>query len=82
MYNHDPKTISLRTDAVMLFDEPWAAWKGELLRFHRSQQHRNLLQRGHGLDQRILEVNRQMAARLGFPKQYAEAFEIEGFGKD
>jgi LmbE family N-acetylglucosaminyl deacetylase len=81
LYNQDPKTISLRTDAVMLFDGNWAAWKGELLRFHRSQQHRNLLRRGHGLDQRILEVNRQIAAQLGLPGQYAEAFEIEGLGE-
>ena len=80
-YNHDPKTISARTDALMLFNEAWAAWKGELLRFHRSQQHRNLLRRGYGLDHRILDVNRQLAARLGFPGQHAEAFEIEDFGE-
>jgi LmbE family N-acetylglucosaminyl deacetylase len=79
-YNHDPKTISLRVDAVMPFDDALAAWKGELLRYHRSQQHRNLLHRGYGLDKRILRANRAMAEQLGFAGQFAEAFEIEVFG--
>jgi LmbE family N-acetylglucosaminyl deacetylase len=78
-YNHDPKTIALTIDAVMVFSAALAAWKGELLRFHRSQQHRNLLRRGYGLDERILQANRSMAEQLGFKHQYAEAFELETF---
>lgn len=79
-YNHDPKTISLRIDAVTPFDEEAAAWKGRLLRFHQSQQHRNWLRRGHGLDERILAVNRRTAGELGFTDRWAEAFELERFG--
>lgn len=78
--NRDPKTIALRPDAMMLFDEALAEWKGELLRHHRSQQHRNLLRRGKGLDHRILEVNRRAAEEAGYAGQYAEVFEIEEFG--
>ena len=79
-YNHDPKTISLRVDALMVFDDDLAPWKGELLRFHRSQQHRNLLHRGYGLDERILRTNRKLAQDLGFPGKLAEGFELEHFG--
>jgi LmbE family N-acetylglucosaminyl deacetylase len=79
-YNRDPKTIAARADAVMPFDQPLADWKGELLRFHRSQHHRNLLRRGKGLDDRILEVNRRAAEQLGCPEPYAEVFEVEAFG--
>jgi hypothetical protein len=81
VYNHDPKTISLRIDAVMPFGKALADWKGELLRHHRSQQHRNLLHRGYGLDARILDANRRMGEKLGFAPQFAEAFEIEAFGE-
>jgi LmbE family N-acetylglucosaminyl deacetylase len=77
--NHDPKTISLRVDALMPFGGELAAWKGELLRYHRSQQHRNLLQRGYGLEARILETNRGMAEKLGLMGQFVEAFEIARF---
>jgi LmbE family N-acetylglucosaminyl deacetylase len=75
-YNHDPKTISLRIEAVTVFDEGRAAWKGQLLRLHQSQQHRNLRRRGHGLDERILAVNRQTAGELGFTGRWAEALEL------
>jgi LmbE family N-acetylglucosaminyl deacetylase len=78
-YNHDPKTISLQVDAVMAFGEEMATWKGELLRFHRSQQHRNLLRRGRGLDARILETNKQMARQLGLEARFSEAFALEQF---
>jgi LmbE family N-acetylglucosaminyl deacetylase len=73
----DPKTIASRDDAYFPFGEETAAWKAELLRFHRSQQQRNLNLRGHGFDDRILNVNRESARRLGLAHPYAEAFEIE-----
>lgn len=72
----DPKTISLRQDAVCAFGEDAAAWKRTLLLFHRSQQARNLRTRGSGFDERILEVNRDSAARLGLAEPFAELFEI------
>lgn len=73
----DPKTIAMRDDVYMPFDEEAARWKAELLRFHRSQHQRNLNTRGHGFDERILRVNRESAARLGIPDKYAEVFELE-----
>jgi LmbE family N-acetylglucosaminyl deacetylase len=73
----DPKTIASRDDAYFPFGEEVAAWKAELLRFHRSQHQRNLNTRGYGFDDRILSVNRASAARLGLAETYAEAFEIE-----
>jgi hypothetical protein len=51
-----------------------------LLRFHRSQHQRNLNQRGHGLDERILSVNRQSAKECAADAPYAEVFELECFG--
>lgn len=72
----DPKTIEMRLDLVVPFDETEAAWKAEMLRFHRSQQERGLHQRGHGLDERILRVNRDTARRAGLAAPYAEGFEI------
>jgi LmbE family N-acetylglucosaminyl deacetylase len=78
--NRDPKTIQMRSDAYLAFGEEAAAWKGELLRFHRSQHQRNLNQRGHGLDERILSVNRQIAKECAVDAPYAEAFELEFFG--
>lgn len=80
-YNHDPKTIALRVDLLMAFDAAAAEWKGELLRFHRSQQHRNLLRRGSGLDNRIREDNRRLAEQAGATDGFAEAFELEFFGE-
>jgi LmbE family N-acetylglucosaminyl deacetylase len=73
----DPKTIDSRDDAFFPFKEEAAAWKAELLRFHRSQHQRNLNTRGHGFDDRILNVNRASARRLGLEEPYAEAFEID-----
>jgi len=73
----DPKTIGARDDAYFPFGEAEAAWKAELLRFHRSQHQRNLNTRGHGFDERILRVNRASAKRLGLAEPYAESFEIE-----
>jgi LmbE family N-acetylglucosaminyl deacetylase len=73
----DPKTVAMRDDVVLPFGEAAAAWKGELLRCHRSQHQRNLNTRGHGFDERILRVNRESAAKLGIGEPYAEAFELE-----
>jgi LmbE family N-acetylglucosaminyl deacetylase len=73
----DPKTIGSRDDAYVPFGETEAAWKAELLRFHRSQHQRNLNTRGHGFDERILRINRESARRLGISEPYAESFEIE-----
>lgn len=73
----DPKTVDMRDDLFLPFDGDRAAWKGKLLRFHRSQHQRNLSTRGHGFDERILRVNRESAARLGISEPYAEAFELE-----
>jgi LmbE family N-acetylglucosaminyl deacetylase len=79
LYICDPKTRALRIDAYVPFDEAEAAWKAELLRFHRSQHQRNLNTRGHGFDERILAVNRQIARDLATMAPYAEAFEVELF---
>jgi LmbE family N-acetylglucosaminyl deacetylase len=73
----DPKTIAMRDDIFLPFDERAGAWKAELLRFHASQHRRNLNTRGHGFDERILRVNRDNAVRLGIPEPYAESFELE-----
>jgi LmbE family N-acetylglucosaminyl deacetylase len=73
----DPKTIEMRTDLYMPFGQNEANWKAELLRFHDSQQQRNLHTRGHGFDDRILDVNRAIARELSLDHTYAEAFEIE-----
>ena len=75
--NEDPKTLEMRTMAHTPFGEEVAERKAELLRCHRSQHERNLKSRGYGLDERILEVNRRSARRLGLSQPYAEAFEIE-----
>jgi hypothetical protein len=73
----DPKTIALREDAALAFDEEAAAWKRRLLLFHRSQHARNLRTRGEGFDERILKINRAAAAGLGLDEPYAEVFEID-----
>ncbi len=54
-----------------------AEWKAELLRCHRSQQVRGLNVRGHGLDERILRVNRAAAGRLAIDLPFAEVFALE-----
>jgi hypothetical protein len=70
----------MRCDVYTPFGEDLAAWKGELLRFHRSQHQRNLNRRGAGFDERILAVDRQNAAICSADAPYAEAFEVECFG--
>jgi LmbE family N-acetylglucosaminyl deacetylase len=75
--NRDPKTIAMRNDLYFIFDAETAAWKAALLRLHRSQQQRNLNSRGHGFDERVLRVNREIAEELGLAGKYAEAFELE-----
>jgi hypothetical protein len=79
MLNKDAKTIAMRTDAYMPFDEQTAAWKAELLRLHRSQQQRNLNMRGHGFDERVLTICRQAAKELTLKDTFAEVFELECF---
>lgn len=78
--NQDPKTIQMRCDVYLGFDEEMAIWKGKLLRFHRSQQQRNLNQRGYGFDERILRMNRESAEACSIGAPYAEVFELEFFG--
>ncbi|MGD8520422.1 MAG: PIG-L family deacetylase [Desulfobacterales bacterium] len=78
--NRDPKTIEMRNDIYTEFDEKEAAWKAKLLRFHRSQQQRNLDQRGYGMDERILRTDRQSARACSLEMPYAEVFELEFFG--
>ena len=73
----DPKTVAMRTDLYLPFDEERAAWKATLLRFHDTQHQRNLTTRGHGFDDRILEGNRRIARELSLDTPYAEAFEVE-----
>ena len=75
--NRDPKTIEIRQDIYTLFNEDDAKWKAELLRCHKSQHQRNLNTRGHGFDERVLQVNRQIAKESNSPTPYAEVFEIE-----
>ncbi len=72
----DPKTIDMQNDVLTCFEEDEAAWKGQLLRCHQSQHARNLNTRQHGFDERILRVNRQIAALAPPGVMYAEAFEL------
>ena len=78
--NLDAKTVSMRPDLYMYFNEEDAAWKAQLLRFHRSQQERNLKTRGQGFDQRVLTLNRQAAIKGSGRMPYAEVFQLEPFG--
>ena len=75
--NRDPKTIGMRADLYMPFGRAEADWKAQLLRFHDSQHQRNLRTRGHGFDDRILDVNLKIARDLSLAHEYAEAFEVE-----
>ena len=75
--NRDPKTIEMRNDIYTLFDEKSAEWKAQLLRFHISQHQRNLHTRGHGFDERVLQINRRIAQDNRCPAPYAEVFEIK-----
>lgn len=76
--NQDAKTLAMRTDLYMPFDEDDALWKAEILRLHLSQHQRNLNTREQGFDERVLAVNQQTGFKLGVA--YAEAFELEEFG--
>jgi LmbE family N-acetylglucosaminyl deacetylase len=76
----DPKTIGMRLDLVMPFGAPEAEWKAKLLRCHASQQERNIHTRGHGFDERILQVNREIAKEAGIEEEFAEGFEIATYG--
>jgi LmbE family N-acetylglucosaminyl deacetylase len=73
--NRDAKTLAMRMDLYMPFDGAAAAWKAQLLRFHDSQQQRNLRTRGHGFDERVLDLNRRTAEDLGIRAEFAEVFE-------
>lgn len=79
LLNQDPKTIEMRKDLFTYFDDADAAWKGELLRFHQSQQQRNLNQRGIGFDERILNMNKKAASENPGFGGYAEVFEVKYF---
>ncbi len=79
-YNRDPKTLAMREDLYTVFGIEAANWKGQLLRFHESQQKRNLNVRHYGFDERILRMNRQSAEESGKIGSYAEVFELECFG--
>jgi LmbE family N-acetylglucosaminyl deacetylase len=76
LLNRDPKTVAMRVDLRMFFDNELADWKAAMLRCHRSQQQRNLNLRGYGFDERILRVNREAAARFPGGGSHAEEFEI------
>lgn len=70
----DPKNLGMRVDLVTPYDTASAAWKGSLLRCHRSQHARNLRNRGIGFDERILAPDREAGEVLGFAA--AECFEV------
>ena len=74
--NMDPKTRAMAPNCYSGFSPDEAAWKGKLLRCHTSQQQRNLNQRQHGFDERILNFNRQGAKKFHLPEPYAELFVI------
>lgn len=82
LYNRDAKTLSFRTDLYSGFNETQANWKRSLLRFHDTQQARNVATRGHGFDERILSFNRKLAQELALEDPYAETFQVELFHVD
>jgi LmbE family N-acetylglucosaminyl deacetylase len=82
LYNQDPKTIQIRLDAYMEFDETISLWKREMLRFHQSQHVRNLQTRGFGFDDRILNMNAEIADQIDADCKYAEGFQMELFEKE
>jgi acyl carrier protein len=79
-FNRDPKTVKMRCDFFLGYEEVTAVWKGELLRIHRSQHHRNLNRRGYGMDTRILSVDRHSAEVCSTGTSYAEIFELKLYG--
>lgn len=80
LYNQDPKTIRIRIDAFVPFNRKKALWKGEMLRFHKSQHSRCLQTRGVGVADRVLNVNKNIAAELQCGFAFAEGFQVELFG--
>jgi len=82
LYIKDAKTLSFRPDLYTGFDDTHADWKRTLLRFHNTQQARNIRIRNHGFDDRILSFNRELAHALGLEAPYAEAFRFEFFHTD
>ena len=79
LLNRDAKTVDMRTDFYLDFDEDAAQWKSYLLRFHDSQQQRNLKVRGYGFDERVLRLNRAIAKELQTKLPYAAAYEVRLF---
>jgi len=74
----DPKTIEMLDQVVTFFGQEEAEWKARLMRFHESQQQRNLNVRGYGFDERILRLNQETAARmLGSHDDHVEASHVE-----
>jgi LmbE family N-acetylglucosaminyl deacetylase len=78
--NRDPKTIQMLCDIYTGYEETIAAWKGKLLRYHKSQHQRNLNHRGYGFDERILNMDRENARLCSLDLSYAEIFELAFFG--
>lgn len=74
--NRDPKTIAMRDDVFVIFDEEAAEWKRQLLRHHASQHARNVRARGHGFDERILRGDAETARSAERPSAFAETFEL------
>jgi LmbE family N-acetylglucosaminyl deacetylase len=74
--SEDPKTLGIRRDLAVGFNESDADWKASLLRLHASQHERNLHTRGRGFDERILSTNRRAAMESRSSALYAEAFEF------
>ncbi len=72
----DPKTTEIAIQTYFPFDEEGAQWKAEMLRFHQSQHTRNLQRRNCGIDDRILQVNRDIARGLKIKEPYAEGFQL------
>jgi LmbE family N-acetylglucosaminyl deacetylase len=74
--HRDPKTTEINIQAFFPFDEATAQWKGEMLRFHQSQHTRNLQTRNYGIDDRMLQLNQDVARGLGIKEPYAEGFQL------
>ncbi len=88
LFSRDPKTTSIEQQLVVPFDGDAARWKASLLRCHDSQMQRGIEVRGHGLDERILKLNRSIQTELQSSViepwrdecLYAESFQLELFG--
>lgn len=76
----DPKTLDMKLNLATPFNQEEADWKAAMLRCHASQHERNLRSRGYGIDERVLQVNREIAAESGGAGVYAEGFEVREFG--